>query len=83
MRFLLIALAASAVGWVGDVQAQTQCQNLAALSLPHTTITVAEVIAPGAFIPQGDAGASSNTPAGRQSFRELPAFCRVAATLTP
>jgi feruloyl esterase len=83
MRFLLIALVASAVGWVGDVQAQTQCQNLAALSLPNTTITVAEVIAPGAFVPQGDAGASSNTPAGLQSFRELPAFCRVAATLTP
>jgi feruloyl esterase len=56
------------------------CESLQALSLPNTTITLTQSVAAGAF--------SSPTP-GRggappvAAFKQLPAFCRVAATLTP
>src|SRR5471030_3175551 len=54
------------------------CESLASLALPHTTITLAQLVAPGAFTP----------PAGRQgrgalAYSSMPAFCRVAATLAP
>jgi feruloyl esterase len=48
------------------------CEGLAALQLPHTTITKAEVVTSGKFTP----------PVGKL-LRGLPAFCRVAATLKP
>ena len=48
------------------------CENLASLKLSHTTITVAQ------SIPQGNYTA----PDG-EVFQNMPAFCRVAATLTP
>src|ERR1700739_2876143 len=50
------------------------CESLSSLSLPETTITVAQTVAPGAFVPpEGPADA----------FKSLPTFCRVAATLKP
>ena len=49
------------------------CTSLSALSLPNTTITLAEPNAAGPFAP----------PGGGAPTRTLPAFCRVAATLTP
>ncbi|HLK06316.1 MAG TPA: TonB family protein [Candidatus Angelobacter sp.] len=52
------------------------CESLAALNLPDTTITLAQAVAAGAFIPPGE----SVPPA---SVKNLPAFCRVAATIKP
>jgi feruloyl esterase len=52
------------------------CESLAGLKLPDTTITLAQPVAAGAFIPPG----ASGPPA---SVKNLPAFCRVAATLKP
>ena len=50
------------------------CADLASLALPNTTITLAEDVAAGTFSP----------PNGRaDGFQDLPAFCRVAVTLTP
>jgi len=57
--------------------AATDCTNLKHLSLPQTTITLNERVGAGAFIPQ---------PPGRggpQQFADLPAFCRIQATLAP
>ncbi len=48
------------------------CEGLAKLHLPHTTITKAEVVAAGQF-----------TPLTGKPLTELPVFCRVAATLAP
>lgn len=48
------------------------CERLAQLKLPNVTITQAELVPAGAFTP----------PAGAP-IQGLPAFCRVAATLTP
>lgn len=61
--------------------AGTSCEQLAQLSLPHTKITSAEVIAAGAFSPP------ANTPpwlAGEPSlYKALTAFCRVLAESKP
>ena len=50
----------------------TNCEGLASLSLPHTAITMARSQPMGTFVQDG-------TP----PISNLPAFCRVAATLTP
>jgi len=50
----------------------TPCTNLLSLNLEHTTITSATDVTGGSF-----------TPPGSTPITGLPAFCRVAATLTP
>ncbi len=48
------------------------------LSLPQATVDAAQVVAPGGFTqPGGRAGRGGN------AFADLPAFCRVAATIKP
>jgi len=60
--------------------AETPCEQLKSLSLPDTTITAAEPVAAGAYRPSGmAAGPNGAAPAPLQ----VPAFCRVAATLRP
>jgi len=64
----LLALAASAPAFAAS------CEGLASLSLPQAKITSAQVVAAGAFTP----------PTGRPDpYKNVPEFCRVAATLTP
>jgi feruloyl esterase len=81
--------------------APTPCANLKSLSLPNTTVTMAEAVAPGVFTPPPapPAAAIPGAPApaaeggGRGGQRgggappaaplNVPAFCRVAATLRP
>jgi feruloyl esterase len=58
------------------LSAGASCNALAALALPHATITVAQVVAAGAFSPSEDGGNS-------RAYAALPAFCRVVATLAP
>ena len=48
------------------------CESLATLSLPHTTITKAEVVATGTF-----------APLTGKPLPGLPPFCRVTATVKP
>ncbi len=57
------------------------CGRLAMLRLPHTRITLAEIVPAGAFVP---AKPFSLAPPGQQpSYKGLPAFCRVAAQVSP
>ncbi len=66
----VLILGVAAVG-AGRAAAGT-CQSLASLKLPDTTITTAESIPAGTYAaPNGEI------------FKNMPAFCRVAATLTP
>src|SRR5215813_14384926 len=51
------------------------CESLRSHTFPNIAITLAQSVPPGAFTPQGGRGADA--------FKQLPAFCRVAATLTP
>jgi feruloyl esterase len=53
-------------------QTGAACEKLASLALPDTTITMAQPVAAGEFSP----------PSGA-AFKDLAAFCRVAATLAP
>jgi feruloyl esterase len=54
------------------------CESLALLTIPDSTITMAQPVAAGAFTLPGDRGKANDS-----RFRDLPAFCRVAATLKP
>ncbi len=56
------------------------CESLQSLSLPNTTITLTQSVAAGAFS-SPDAGRGGAQPTA--AFKQLPAFCRVAATLRP
>jgi feruloyl esterase len=71
----LLTLVLILLSMPGSANAAT-CESLAALNLPDTTITSAQPVAAGAFIPPG----ASEPPA---SVKNLPAFCRVAATIKP
>src|ERR1700704_1839054 len=53
------------------------CESVATLALPNATITMAQPVAAGAFTVPGARAGRGN------SMADLPAFCRVAATLTP
>jgi hypothetical protein len=57
----------------------TKCEDLMALKLPETTITSAQVVPPEAFTPS----APLDPQDGPASFKDLPAFCRVAAQIAP
>src|ERR1700724_3021800 len=52
--------------------AQQSCERLTSLSLPGVTITLAQTVPAGAF----------TMPAARTPIT-VPAFCRVAGTITP
>lgn len=54
------------------------CESVKDLKLGNTEITLAETVAAGAFQQPGGAKGKQNP-----AFAKLPAFCRVAATLTP
>jgi feruloyl esterase len=64
------------------LDATSSCESLASMTLPNMTITLARDVQAGAFAPPAFAGATAPQAAG-QEFCELPAFCRVAATLKP
>ncbi|HET9839887.1 MAG TPA: TonB family protein [Candidatus Angelobacter sp.] len=55
------------------------CESLSTLKLPSGTITSAQQVAAGAFVPPG----ADSEPGPMFNPRNLPAFCRVQATLKP
>src|SRR5262245_59096228 len=59
------------------LNAGASCESLSSLVLPDTSITLAQMVPAGRFTLPGIG------PAAVQQFSRLPAFCRVAATLTP
>ena len=78
-RFGLCFSAASVVfGATALAAGSASCNNLAKVSLPNTTITSAEMVDAGAFKAPGNQKSGVGNP-----YANLPAFCRVAATLTP
>jgi feruloyl esterase len=69
---LCAALIAALFGVGATPAIAATCASLAGLALPDTTITAAEPVAAGTYTaPDGEV------------FANLPAFCRIAATLTP
>jgi feruloyl esterase len=75
-RLAVTIASVACFGLAADATA-TPCPGLTSLSLPNATITSAQVVAAGTFVPperSPDAAASA-------AFKTLPAFCRVAATV--
>src|SRR5262245_58202670 len=77
--FLLIQ---AAVTQPATAAAPRGCESLAQTTLPKTTttITLAQTVGGGEFSPAGD---KSGGPVSPGAIRNLPPFCRVAATLAP
>jgi len=69
-----------ALGMAGHVDAAgSSCDSLLTLALENATVTSAELVAAGGFRTPGGGANAQNVA----RFAELPAFCRVAATLKP
>jgi feruloyl esterase len=64
--------------WRATPAGAATCESLTALSTPETTITLATTVPAGTFTPPGS---TPDEPIA--SLTNLPAFCRVAATLKP
>ena len=77
MRIVRCAVFVSAFFVTAPVFAAT-CESIAALKLPATTITAAQVVAAGAFKPSPPPSA-----AVLKSFENLPAFCSVQGVIQP
>src|SRR5438128_92809 len=90
MKYLLMAalivagaLAMPAVNRDLTAAATQSCESLALLTLPDTTISLAQAV-DGAFTPPTTVGGGATSPPiVARAFNNLPAFCRVAATLKP
>jgi feruloyl esterase len=77
MRFLAIcALSAVAVVVPSTAKGAATCETLARLSLPRTRITQSEIVPAGDFKIPG-------APPTARPLRQLPAFCRITAHITP
>jgi feruloyl esterase len=61
------------------VNAAASCESLSSLKLPTATITLAQTVPAGGFT--ASEAEPGEEPGG--NFSKLPAFCRIAATLTP
>ncbi len=62
----------------------TPCEDLARLRLPDTTITLAETVAAGAFVPPKEfPWPGGAPPEDFIPYKNLPSFCRVAASIQP
>jgi feruloyl esterase len=75
--FLAAKIIATIAGAAAMAAAAVPCQSLASAVMPHTTITSAKLVAAGEFTPSAGGRAPASV------FKELPAFCRVEATLKP
>ena len=53
------------------LNAAQSCEGLASLTLPDTTITLAQTVAAGAFTPPGAAGAATPAPGAGQAYKGL------------
>lgn len=60
--------------------AETDCEYLNKLTLPHVEITEARVVAKGEFAPPPGA---LGGPEASAAYRAMPSFCRVLATIRP
>jgi len=82
-EFARVGLMSIAVTFAGVVPAlAATCGDLSRLALPNVTIAKAEVVAAGAF--DGPAPPFGPPPqVVAATYKAMPAFCRVQATLTP
>jgi feruloyl esterase len=75
--FLMLS---AAIGCTAVPAFAASCESLASLSLPNTTVTLAQLVPAGAFSPPAPEGRGGR---GGPNYKDLPAFCRVLATARP
>jgi feruloyl esterase len=80
--FWVILFAAILLG-LPSAAAANSCEDLTALNLQDTTITVAQPVAAGAFDMPGLAGQTLFAALTKVELKDLPAFCRIAITVKP
>ena len=78
----LISLTVAALESQSPAPSAESCAALAKVSLPQVVITSATYVAAGALPPPPARGGGAG-PAAGNPFADLPAVCRVAATLRP
>src|SRR5688500_320730 len=61
----------------GSVSSAISCGELAKLNLPTTTITAADDIAAGAFVPPAGAVGPPAPPGAPPPYAGVPSFCRL------
>ncbi len=66
-------LAGTVLAGSGSTAFAASCESLLTANLPHVTVTSAQSIPAGTYQPPGSV----------KAFTDLPAFCRVVATVTP
>jgi feruloyl esterase len=76
MTRIPLVIAAFALLVPASYASAASCDELSSLKLPDTTITAAQMVAAGAFTQAGRGGAQVAVP-------DLPAFCRVQASVKP
>lgn len=80
-----VLAAATAVAMAGAghrvAAAATSCESLASQAPTNTTITSAQTVAAGAFVPPQGLGGRRGGAAAVNPFAELPSFCRVEGTV--
>src|SRR5580765_7883018 len=67
----------------GSLASPSACGELAKLSLPNTTLTAADDIAAGAFVPPAGAFSPPAPPGAPPPYSGLPPFCRIVGTIIP
>jgi len=81
--FAQLSAAAVLLGLVSIPAVAATCESLASVPLPNATITAAQLVDAGKFVvpppPSNVAPFGGPTP----NVKDLPAFCRVTATLKP
>src|SRR5574342_110141 len=77
MRYCSLAIATVLALTISSQASAQSCEALSSLKLSDATITAATSVAAGAFAPPTRGGR------GGGGFADLPAFCRVEATLKP
>jgi feruloyl esterase len=82
MRYFVLIISALSMALAWPAEAAPSCEDVAKLALPHATVTLAQAVPAGQLtLP---AGAAPAFPGARPlNFGNLPAICRVTATLTP
>jgi feruloyl esterase len=80
MRRMMILAALFLFSPASPAHAATSCENLRQLFAPGVHVLAAQRVEAGRFSP---AEGERQTPAQKQLFQSLPAFCRVVASATP
>ena len=77
---VITAVVAVLFGLDANRASAATCASLSSLKFPDAAITMAQPVAPGAFAPPSTGAGGRG---GAAQFSDLPAFCRVLATLKP